>query len=81
MRKTRSSPLTTNPSLSRTYGTRHRAAIGLSEVSDAIVIVVSEETRAVMRERTDWGGLLDPEAVQNVPSPDEARETLRRPDW
>ena len=42
---------------------------------------VSEETRAVMRERTDWGGLLDPEAVEDIPSPDEARETLRKPDW
>jgi NodT family efflux transporter outer membrane factor (OMF) lipoprotein len=42
---------------------------------------VSQETRAVMRERTDWGGLLDPEAVENLPPPDEARETLRSPDW
>ena len=29
-------PLTTNPNLSRTYGTRHRAAIGISEESDAV---------------------------------------------
>lgn len=36
-------PLTTNPSLSRTYGTRHRAAIGITEESDALAIVVSEE--------------------------------------
>jgi diadenylate cyclase len=36
-------PLTTNPDLSRTYGTRHRAAIGITEESDAVAIVVSEE--------------------------------------
>jgi uncharacterized protein (TIGR00159 family) len=36
-------PLTTNPSLSRTYGTRHRAAIGITEESDALAVVVSEE--------------------------------------
>lgn len=37
-------PLTDNTRLSRTYGTRHRAALGLAEDTDAVVIVVSEET-------------------------------------
>jgi len=36
-------PLTMNPSLSRTYGTRHRAAFGITEESDALAVVVSEE--------------------------------------
>ncbi len=40
-------PLTRRQDLNRSLGTRHRAAIGLSEETDAIVVVVSEETGAV----------------------------------
>jgi diadenylate cyclase len=40
-------PLTVNPSLSRTLGSRHRAAIGLSEDTDALAVVVSEETGTI----------------------------------
>ncbi len=37
-------PLTLNPRLSKDLGTRHRAAIGITEDSDAVAVVVSEET-------------------------------------
>ncbi len=40
-------PLTQNPYISKRFGTRHRAAIGLSEETDAVVLVVSEETQEV----------------------------------
>ena len=42
---------------------------------------VSEETLTEMRERTDWGGLLDPQALENIPPPDQAGKELRSPDW
>jgi diadenylate cyclase len=40
-------PLTENPDLSRVFGTRHRAALGLSEETDAILVIVSEERQDI----------------------------------
>lgn len=48
-------PLTEDPTLSWKYGTRHRAAIGMSEVSDYACLVVSEETGDVS---VSVGGIL-----------------------
>ena len=44
-------PLTDNPYLSTSLGTRHRAGIGISEVSDAISLIVSEETGIISMAR------------------------------
>jgi diadenylate cyclase len=62
-------PLTVNPRLSRELGTRHRAAIGLTEESDAAAIVVSEETGKISI-------ALDGEIERGL-SPDELRARLR----
>lgn len=60
-------PLTSDRSLSTELGTRHRAAIGISELADAVVVVVSEETGAVSY---TYGGHiyrhLDGQALRNT---------------
>ncbi len=57
-------PLSTNPAISRKLGTRHRAAIGITEETDCLALVVSEETGTISV--ATFGKLesrLTPEAV------------------
>jgi diadenylate cyclase len=65
-------PLSTNPNVSLTLGTRHRAAIGLTEDNDAVVIVVSEEDGTISLARSGEleRGLKPPqllEALRELP--------------
>ena len=63
-------PLTENRSLSTELGTRHRAAIGLSEQCDALVVVVSEETGTIsVAENGRMVRHLDTEKLKNILRP------------
>jgi len=55
-------PLTNNPRYHKLYGMRHKAAIGVSEVSDAVVVVVSEETSALS---IAFNGVLESDIKKN----------------
>jgi diadenylate cyclase len=62
-------PLTVNPRVSRELGTRHRAAIGLTEEGDAVAVIVSEETGNI-------SVAIDGRIDRGL-SPDELRDRLR----
>lgn len=78
-------PLSKNVNLSRDLGMRHRAGIGMSENSDAVVVIVSEETGSIS---VAIGGMLKrhlkPETLSKLlrnelmPQEDEAEENPRR---
>ena len=63
-------PLTINPRLSKDLGTRHRAAIGLTEENDAVAVVVSEET--------GWISLVLEGQIERNMTADELRGRLRQ---
>ncbi len=72
-------PLTHNLDISSDLGTRHRAAIGLSEVSDAVVVVVSEETGTIS---VAVGGMLKrhlaPQTLEKLLNMELAPETEQK---
>ena len=78
-------PLTKNPSISRELGTRHRAAIGVTEGSDAISVVVSEETglityveNGVVRRNLDTTALRSLLlGAMDIPVVEKKRETTK----
>jgi diadenylate cyclase len=79
-------PLTQNPRISRELGTRHRAAIGVTEDSDGFAVIVSEETGAIsfaiggrLRRNLDGPGLrgLIQQAMEPWRSEDETEEIER----
>jgi len=63
-------PLTVNPRLSKDLGTRHRAAIGLTEENDAVAVVVSEET--------GWISVVLEGRIERNLSPERLRSRLRQ---
>ncbi len=61
-------PLSTDEGINKKFGTRHRAAIGLSELSDALSIVISEETGNIT--------VVQPKNVEKIKSSDDLRNSL-----
>ena len=60
-------PLSQNPNLERSLGTRHRAAVGLTEETDALCLVVSEETRSIsLAERGNLLRNIDPLSLKGI---------------
>ncbi len=71
-------PLSDNPHLDKELGTRHRAALGITELSDAIAVIVSEETGIIsLAQEGKIQRHLDPLSLREI----LGREFLAREKW
>ena len=81
-------PLSENNHLSADLGTRHRAGVGVSELTDAVVVIVSEETGTIS---VAVGGMLKrhlaPQTLQRLltnelaPAEEEGKKKVPLPHW
>ncbi|HYE08540.1 MAG TPA: diadenylate cyclase CdaA [Patescibacteria group bacterium] len=75
-------PLTQNQNLSKELGTRHRAALGITEISDALAIVVSEETGVVsFAMEGKLARYLDAKSLKEIVKKNYKIKELKQPIW
>src|SRR4051812_37486271 len=70
-------PLSQTPLLDRSFGTRHRAALGLAEDTDAVIVVVSEESSTISfaSQSRLWSNLSPTQLRERIAGPPDREET------